>query len=101
MNSLFNYIFGPLYLSSLADLRSHSTILLSKVSALFLLSHFSMVIHDKDAIRLVFSPLFFGDQNDIHSEWVRSVEKGLHLVPRNQLNKLQERYYFFLNCLCF
>ena len=38
ITSMFAYIIGPLYLSSLGDLRSHSTILLSKVSALFLLS---------------------------------------------------------------
>lgn len=91
MNSLFTYIFGPLYLSSLADLRSHSTILLSKVSAFFLLCHFSMVIHNKDAVHMIFTPLFFGDQNDVHSEWVRSVERGLHLLIKSPTKKLQER----------
>lgn len=91
MNNLFTYIFGPLYLLSLADLRSHSTILLSKVSALFLLCHFSKVIHNKEAVHIVFTPLFFGDQNDVHSEWIRSAEKGLHLLPKNLIKKLQER----------
>lgn len=40
---------------------------------------------------MIFTPLFFGDQNDVHSEWVRSVERGLHLLIKSPTKKLQER----------
>uniref|UniRef100_A0A915EA78 FPL domain-containing protein n=1 Tax=Ditylenchus dipsaci TaxID=166011 RepID=A0A915EA78_9BILA len=95
LNGLFTYVFGPLYLASLADLRCHSTILLSKVSALFLLSQFVMVIHNKEAVQTLLTSLFFGDQSDVCSEWARSVEKGLHLVIRSPSEKVQERLFFY------
>lgn len=78
-------------------MRNASTVLLCKVSSLFLLSHFAMIIHDEEIVQLVLSCLLFGDQNDICSEWVRSSEKGLYLIVRNASENFQERFSLFLN----
>ncbi|KAH7731494.1 hypothetical protein AAVH_00392 [Aphelenchoides avenae] len=96
MNAVFNFVLGSLCLSSLCGLRSSYTVLLSKVSALFVLTHFLLIIHDTSAIQSILTPLFFGDENDIRSQWVRSGPKGLHLQPRGAVEDPQERLFF--NC---
>lgn len=81
-NSLAYYVISPLYLTSLVAIReTASTILLSKVSSLFLLSHMILTIHDEEVVQSVLTPLFFGDKSDLRSHWVRHVEKGLFLEP--------------------
>jgi hypothetical protein len=95
INSLSYFVISPLYLASLATLReTTSTILISKVSALFLLSHMILTIHDDEVIQSVLTPLFFGDQSDIRSHWVRNVEKGLFLEPSSISDSPTERLFF-------
>ncbi|KAI6188018.1 FPL domain-containing protein [Aphelenchoides besseyi] len=95
VNSISYYVISPLYLASLASLRETiSTILLSKVSALFLLSHLILTIHDEHVVQAVLTPLFFGDENDIRSHWVRHVEKGLYLEPSSCRDTPTPRLFF-------
>ncbi|KAI6241474.1 FPL domain-containing protein [Aphelenchoides fujianensis] len=75
VNSISYYVISPLYLASLATLRETiSTILLSKS---------------------VLTPLFFGDENDIRSHWVRHVEKGLYLEPSSVRDTPTSRLFFY------
>lgn len=92
MNAVFNFVLGSLCLSSLCGLRGSSTVLLSKVSSLFVLTHFLLIVHDTSAIQSILTPLFFGDENDIRSQWVRSVQKGLQLQPRAAVDDPQDRF---------
>lgn len=76
-------------------MRSSSTVLVSKVSSLFLLSHLFMIIHDEQLVQLVLSCLLFGDQNDISSEWIRNSEKELCFVENfNKFSK--ERLFLYI-----
>jgi hypothetical protein len=95
------HIFSPLYLASLAALRhSLNTTLVSRVSALFLLSQFFRVIHDAPTVQNYLTTMFFGDQQDIRWEWIRShdTEASLYLAPiTNDSIKTvltTERYFF-------
>jgi hypothetical protein len=73
-------VIAPLLFSSIAGFREHSsTILLARVTALFILSHLLLIIHEAKIVETVLTSLFFGDRSDIQSQWARNVEKGLHL----------------------
>ncbi|CAD5222270.1 unnamed protein product [Bursaphelenchus xylophilus] len=102
INSIMYFVVGPLYMASLASLRDTSnTILLSKVSSLFLLNQLFLIIHSSDIVQSVLTSLFFGDENDVRSLWNRSVEKGLYLDLRNLTDEPEERVFFYahLNAL--
>lgn len=92
IQSLHRHIFGPIYLASLACVRAQPhTILVSRVSALFLLSQFLHVVHVDGPIQILLTSLFFGDQNDISTEWTRTVDGEIHLSPLAKWGQLQER----------
>uniref|UniRef100_A0A914C4R6 FPL domain-containing protein n=1 Tax=Acrobeloides nanus TaxID=290746 RepID=A0A914C4R6_9BILA len=96
-NALFYYVIAPLLFSSISGFREHSsTILLARVTALFILSHLLLIIHEAKIVETVLTSLFFGDRGDIQSQWARNVEKGLHL-ERVSLSSKQstERCFFY------
>lgn len=86
------FMVGPLFLASLGTLReATNTVLLSKVSALFMMTQLVMIIHDSAVVQSVLTSLFFGDANDVRSHWIRSVSKGLYLDPRQLTDNPEER----------
>lgn len=94
------HIFSSIYLSSLALLRrSENTVLISRVSALFLLTQFLRIIHETQTVQNLLTTLFFGDQNDIRREWVRTIDRGIHLTPTvddgGKHSHIEERLFFY------
>ncbi|TKR67801.1 hypothetical protein L596_023894 [Steinernema carpocapsae] len=96
-NSVYDRLVSPLYLASLAQLReTSSTILLSRVSSLFALSQFLLIIHNQHLIETVLTALFFGDQSDVRKLWTRT-EKGPQLNTRSS-DKAPPTSRLFFNC---
>ncbi|KAK0418158.1 hypothetical protein QR680_013405 [Steinernema hermaphroditum] len=94
---VYDRLAAPLYLASLAQLReSSSTILMSRVSALFTLSQFLLIIHNQHLIETVLTSLFFGDQSDVRKLWTRT-EKGPRLTMRTS-SKGPGGARLFFNC---
>jgi hypothetical protein len=92
IESMHRFIIGPIYLSSLASFRFHPhSILVTRVTSLFLYSQFLRIIQETSAVQSLLTSLFFGDQNDIRTEWSRSLENGLHLKTIGKCEKPQEK----------
>ncbi|KAI3413561.1 hypothetical protein GPALN_011051 [Globodera pallida] len=95
IESIYRHIFGPIYLASLTGVRAQPhTILVSRVASLFLVSQFFYVVHVELAVRTLLTSLFFGDQNDISTEWTRTIEGKLQLSSVGKWENLQERIFF-------
>jgi hypothetical protein len=93
IGSLNRNLIGPIYLASLASIRAQSqTILVSPVTALFLLSQFLRIVQERSVIEAMLSSLFFGDKEDIRTEWTRTLDRGLHLAPVAKWENVHERW---------
>uniref|UniRef100_A0A0N4ZUZ3 FPL domain-containing protein n=1 Tax=Parastrongyloides trichosuri TaxID=131310 RepID=A0A0N4ZUZ3_PARTI len=96
MQTMFNRLISPLFLVSLASLReSPTTILLCKVSSLYFLSQLIRIISDKSFIHTLLSALFFGDQNEVGTQWTKNMEGVRSLSARKKSSTSQEKVFFF------
>ncbi|CEF68068.1 Uncharacterised protein family FPL-containing protein [Strongyloides ratti] len=96
MQTMFNRLISPLFLVSLAGLReSPTTILLCKVSSFYFLTQLIRLVNDINFIHTLLSALFFGDQNEIGTQWTKNMEGIRSLSSRKKASTSQERVFFF------
>ena len=80
----------------MASIRAQSnTLLVSRVTSLFLFAQILKIIQDTETIQNVLTPLFFGDIDDIKTEWVRTLSDGISLAILQKWDKTIERFKFF------
>uniref|UniRef100_A0AC35TX68 FPL domain-containing protein n=1 Tax=Rhabditophanes sp. KR3021 TaxID=114890 RepID=A0AC35TX68_9BILA len=93
---IFSRLISPLFLASLAGLReSPTSILLTKVSSLYFLAQFVRIVTEKNFIQSLLSLLFFGDQNDLRTQWTKNGEGVRSLAARHQSQTTQSRLFFY------
>lgn len=96
MQTMFSRLISPLILVSLAGLReSPTTILLCKVSSFYFLTQLVRLVNDVNFIHTLLSALFFGDQNEIGTQWTKNMEGIRSLSSRKKASTSQERVFFF------
>ena len=93
IDCLHQFLIGPIYLASLASIRAQpNTLLISRVTCLFLFAQFLKIIQETETIQNVLTSLFFGDINDIKTEWVRTLSDGISLAMLRKWDKSVERF---------
>uniref|UniRef100_A0A0N5BX31 FPL domain-containing protein n=1 Tax=Strongyloides papillosus TaxID=174720 RepID=A0A0N5BX31_STREA len=96
IRTMFNRLISPLFLVSLGGLReSPTTILLCKVSSFYFLTQLIRLISDVNFTHTLLSALFFGDQNEIGTQWTKNMEGVRSLSSRKKASTSQERVFFF------
>ncbi|CAK5077018.1 unnamed protein product [Meloidogyne enterolobii] len=91
IDCLHQFLIGPIYLASLASIRAQpNTLLISRVTCLFLFAQFLKIIQETETIQNVLTSLFFGDINDIKTEWVRTLSDGISLAMLRKWDKSVE-----------
>ncbi|KAL7078231.1 hypothetical protein ACQ4LE_002404 [Meloidogyne hapla] len=91
IDCLHQFLIGPIYLASLASIRAQpNTLLISRVTSLFLFAQFLKIIQETETIQNVLTSLFFGDINDIRTEWVRTLSDGINLAMLRKWDKSVE-----------
>uniref|UniRef100_A0A915PBD4 FPL domain-containing protein n=1 Tax=Meloidogyne floridensis TaxID=298350 RepID=A0A915PBD4_9BILA len=91
IDCLHQFLIGPIYLASLASIRAQpNTLLISRVTCLFLFAQFLKIIQETETVQNVLTSLFFGDINDIKTEWVRTLSDGISLAMLRKWDKSVE-----------